>query len=37
MRIALCAPFMEADLLEQRIKDSAFDEEVVIDELDNSQ
>ncbi len=32
MRIALCAPFMEADLLEQRIKDSAFDEEVVIDE-----
>ena len=32
MRIALCAPFMEADLLGQKIKESAREEAILIDE-----
>lgn len=32
MRIALCAPFMEADLLEQKIREAVPEEKIEIDE-----
>ena len=35
MRIALCAPLMEADLLERKLKDAVTDEKLVVDEYNN--
>ena len=35
MRIALCAPFMEADLLERRIREAVPGEELAIDEYNH--
>ena len=35
MRIAICAPFMEADLLEQRIRSAVPTEEFIIDEYNS--